>query len=87
MSIPGFPLTDSNYPESTKLVQERLGQQHRAATAQMQALLNIKSQTSTLQSLKVFYDTLETHIRAHETLEKLHYAYENILIPINYHQI
>ena len=78
-SIAGFPLTENNYTESIKLLQERFGQQHRAVSAHMQALLNIPSPTSTLSSLKNFYDTLETHIRA---LGKSHDSYGDILVPI-----
>ncbi len=48
----------------------------------MQALLNIPSLTSTLSSLKNFYDTLETHIRALEALGKSHDSYGDILVPI-----
>ncbi len=81
-SIAGFPLTENNYTESIKLLQERFGQQHRAVSAHMQALLNIPSPTSTLSSLKNFYDTLETHIRALEALGKSHDSYGDILVPI-----
>ena len=81
-SIAGFPLTDANYLESIKLLQERFGQQHRVVSAHMQALLNITNPTNTLSSLRIFYDTLEIHIRGLEALGKSHETYGDILVPI-----
>ena len=81
-SIAGFPLIESNYLGSIKLLKERFGQPHRTVSAHMQALLNIPSPANNLLSLKHFCDTLETHIRALEALGKSHDSYGDILVPI-----
>lgn len=48
----------------------------------MEALLNLPPPTDNLTSLRVFYDSLETHIWGLETLGKTTETYGGILVPI-----
>ena len=48
----------------------------------MEALLNLPSPTDHLSSLRLFYDSVETHIRGLESLGKKTETYGDILVPI-----
>ena len=60
------------------LLTDRFGQPH----LHMQALLDITSPDTQLESLQKFYDTLETNIRALASLGKAQETYGDLLIPI-----
>ena len=74
----GVQLTNSNYEQAISLFTDRSGQPH----LHMQALLDITSPDTQLESLQKFYDTLETHIRALASLGKAQETYGDLLIPI-----
>ena len=78
----GFQLTNSNYEQAITLLTDRFGQPHKVIDAHMQALLDITSPDTQLESLQKFYDTLETHIRALASLGKAQETYGDLLIPI-----
>ena len=80
--IAGLPLTNANYSKSIELLQERFAQPHKIINAHMEALLNLPSPTGHLSSLRLFYDSIETHIRGLETLGKTTETYGDILVPI-----
>ena len=44
-SIEGLPLTESNYEQSIKILEDRFGQPHKIINAHMQALLDLSSPT------------------------------------------
>jgi len=48
----------------------------------MEALLILPSPTDHLSSLRLFYDSVETHIRGLESLGKKTETYGDILVPI-----
>ena len=50
------------------LLKERFGQPLKIVSAHMQALLNLTNPSLQLQSLQVFSDTLEIHIRGLDSL-------------------
>ena len=81
-SIMGFQLTNSNYEQAITLLTDRFGQPHKVINAHMQALLDITSPDTQLESLQKFYDTLETHIRALASFGKAQETYGDLLIPI-----
>ena len=81
-AIAGFPLTNVNYAESLNLLKERFGQPSKIVNAHMQALLNLTNPSLQLQSLQVFYDTLETHIQGLNSLGKSEDSYGALLVPI-----
>ena len=80
--IAGFPLTNVIYAQSVNLLKERFGQPSKIVNAHMQALLNLNNPSLQLQSLQVFYDTLETHIRGLNSLGKSEDSYGALLVPI-----
>lgn len=80
--IAGLPLTSANYAKSVQLLKERFAQPHRIINAHMEALLNLPSPTDHLSSLRLFYDSFETHIRGLESLGKKTETYGDILVPI-----
>ena len=81
-TIAGFPLTNVNYAQSVNLLKEHFGQPSKIVNAHMQALLNITNPSLQLQSLQVFYDTLETHIWGLNSLGKSEDSYGALLVPI-----
>ena len=60
-AIAGLPITECNYQHSIELLAERFGQPHKLINAHMQALLDLPNPTSSLDSLRLFYDTIATH--------------------------
>ena len=61
-SIEGVPLTDTNYAQSVKILEERLGQPHKITNAHMQALLDLHNPSESVTSLRGFYDRMENHV-------------------------
>ena len=80
--IAGLPLTSANYNKSIQLLKERFAQPHKIINSHMEALLNLSSPTDHLSSLRLFYDSVETHIRGLESLGKKTETYGDILVPI-----
>ena len=80
--IAGLPLTNANYAKSVELLEERFAQPHKIINAHMEALLSLPSPTDHLSSLRLFYDSIETHIRGLEALGKTTETYGDILVPI-----
>ena len=80
--IAGLPLTSANYAKSVQLLKERFAQPHKIINAHMEALLILPSPTDHLSSLRLFYDSVETHIRGLESLGKKTETYGDILVPI-----
>jgi len=64
------PLTERSYQHSIELLAERFGQPHKLINTHMQALLDLPTPTSSLNSLRLFYDTIATHTRAIESWGK-----------------
>ena len=81
-SIEGLPLTESNYEQSIKILEDRFGQPHKIINAHMQALLDPSSPTDSVTNLRRFYDSMENHIRGLEALGKKQDTYGDLLIPI-----
>ena len=77
-TIAGLPLTESNYDDAMALLTTRYGQTHKIVHTHMQALVEITSPTNSLSNLQLFYDTVESHIRALGTKEE---SYGPMLIP------
>ncbi|XP_070554752.1 uncharacterized protein [Ptychodera flava] len=81
-TISGLALTNSNYDHALELLIERYGQNHLIIDAHMTALWQIPQPTSDINSLRLFYDTLESHIRGLQSLGKEENAYGELLIPM-----
>ena len=81
-AIDGLPLSESNYIHSIALLQNRFGQPHKLVNAHMKALLNMASPTNNLASLRIFYDSVESHIRGLSSLGKSEHSYGDLLVPI-----
>ena len=67
-TIEGFALTNASYGQAISLLTERYGQKHTIIAAYMNTLLQLPSPSATVQSLRGFYDQLETNIRGLESL-------------------
>ena len=81
-AIAGLPLMSANYNHAVSLLQERFGQSHKIVNAHMQALLDIPKPTNSLSSLRLFHDSVESHIRGLTALGKSENSYGAFLIPI-----
>ena len=80
--IAGFPLTNPNYQHSVALLQERFGQPHKQIEAHMQALIDLRSPSGTLTSLREFHDSIEGHIRSLASFGKSQDSYGSLLVTI-----
>ena len=69
-AIAGLPLTEANYAHSIALLEDRYAQTHKLIKAHMRALLDMPSPTNSLTSLRMFYDSVECHIRWLSSLGK-----------------
>ena len=81
-AIGGLPLTDRNYVHAITLLRDRFGQPHELVNAHMKALVSMTSPTNNLSSLRMFYDTMESHIRGLSSLGKSEKSYGDLLVPI-----
>ena len=81
-SIEGIPLTETNYTQAIKILEERFGQTHKITNAHMQALLDLPNPTESAVNLRMFYDRMENHVRSLEALGKTQDTYGDLLVPI-----
>ena len=81
-AIAGLPLTSANYDHAVSLLRERFGQSHKIISAHMQALLDIPKPVISLSSLRLFQDSVESHIRGLAALGKSEESYGALLVPI-----
>ena len=81
-AIADLPLTDRNYLHSITLLEDRYAQPHKFISAHMTALLEMPSPTNSLASLRIFYDSVESHIRGLSFIGKSEHSYGDILVPI-----
>ena len=61
---------------------DNYSQHHKIANSHMQALLEMFSPSNSLSSLRMFYDTIESHIWVLSSLGKSEHSYGDLLIPI-----
>ena len=80
-SIQGIPLTETNYTQAIKIIEERFGQTHKITNAHMQALLDLPNSTESAVNLRMFYDRMENHVRILEALGKTQDTYGDLLVP------
>ena len=81
-TIDGLQLTNANYTVALSLLRERYGQPHKIISAYMKALWQLPDAMYNLDSVKEFYDNLETYIRGLKALGKCEDNYGDLLIPI-----
>ena len=81
-AIEGLPLSELNYRHSISLLQDRFGQAHKLIDAHMKSLMSMASPTNSLASLRMFYDSIESHIRGLSSLGKAEHSYGDLLVPI-----
>ena len=81
-AIAGLPLTSANYDHAVALLKVCFGQPQKIINAHMHALLNTPKPVNTLCSLRLFHDTVESHIRGLTALEQSENSYGALLVPI-----
>ena len=81
-TIAGFSMTNTNYEKAISLLQERYGQTHKIIQTYMQALLDIPQPLNTVDSLRNYYDKMETYVRGLESLGQTDDTYGSLLVPI-----
>ena len=64
------------------LLKVRFGQPQKIIDAHMYALVHIPKPVNTLSSLRLFHDTVESHIRGLKSLEQAENSYGALLVPI-----
>ena len=81
-TIAGFSMTNTNYEKAISLLQERYGQTHKIIQTYMQALLDIPPPLNTVESIRIYYDKMETYVRGLESLGQTDDTYGSLLVPI-----
>ncbi|XP_070550547.1 uncharacterized protein [Ptychodera flava] len=81
-SIDGLSLSNSNYTQAMELLTNRYGQPHKVISAYMRALWDLERPTMNVQSLRSFYDKLESYIRGLKALGKAEDSYGELLVPL-----
>ena len=86
--ISGVSLTSTSYDHAVVLLKVHLGQPKKNINAHMQALVHNPMPPNTFFSLRLFYDTVESHIRELAVLELVESTNGALLGPviINSHQ-
>ena len=80
--IEGFPLTHTNYIQAVELLKERFGQEHQIVYAYMLGLLELPRPTSTIVSLRMFQEKMESYIRGLQSLGQGQESFGNLLVSI-----
>ena len=70
MTIAGLPLTEANYTNYIALLEDHYGQRHKTVDAHMRALRDMPSPSNNLTILRIFYESVEGHIRGLASLGK-----------------
>ncbi|XP_006812892.1 uncharacterized protein LOC102807089 [Saccoglossus kowalevskii] len=86
-TIDGLPLTNTNYRHAIQLLEKRYGQTHKIVNAYMKSLWDLPKPTSDMNSLRNFYDTIETNVRGLEALGKKETSYGDLLVPIVFEKL
>ena len=81
-TIAGFSMTNTYYAKAISLLQERYGQTHKIIQTYVQALLDIPPPLNTVDSLRNYYDKMETYVRGLESLGQTDDTYGSLLVPI-----
>ena len=77
-TVEGFPLSDQNYLHAVTILQDRFGRTHKLVAAHMRALLEMPAPSNTLNSLRMFHDTIESHSRGLSSLGKSEDTYGDL---------
>ena len=80
--IEGFSLTHTNYIQDVELLKERFGQEHQIVYAYMQGLLELPRSTSTIVSLRMFQEKMESYIRGLQSLGQGQESFGNLLVSV-----
>ena len=78
--IAGLPLTNLNYMHSVALLKDRYGQPHQIVNAHIQSLVELPKPSNKLASLRLFHDTIESHVRCQESLGKSPESLDTLLV-------
>lgn len=81
-AIAGFPLNNLNYHHSVSILRDHFGQPHKVINFHVQALLELPKPTNKLASLRLFYDTIESHVHCLHSLGKSPDSLETLLVPM-----
>ena len=81
-AIEGVPLSERKYIHAISLLQDWFGQSLKLINAHMTSLTTMASPTNSLASLRMFYDSLESHIRGLASLGKAEHTFGDLLVPI-----
>jgi len=81
-TIEGFPLTNQNYSHAVAILQDHFGQPHKVTAAHMKVLVEIPRTSNTLNSLRVFHDTIESHYCGLSSLGKSAPINGDLIVPI-----
>jgi len=77
-TISGLPLTERNYASSIALLEDH---RHKIIDAHMRALRDMLSPSNSLNSLRIFHDSVESHIQGLASLGKSETSYGELLVP------
>ena len=69
-AIAGLALSKENYDVAIAILKERFGNKQDVVDLHYRKLINIPSPNTNVDSLRVFLDTVERHIRSLEVLEE-----------------
>ncbi|XP_074645964.1 uncharacterized protein LOC141902221 [Tubulanus polymorphus] len=81
-TIENLSLTNENYNQALELLLNRYGTPHKIVAAYMKALWELSPPSDRDNSLRNFYDSLESYIRGLNSLGKSEESYGDLLVPI-----
>ena len=80
--ITGLPLTNANYQTSVTLLKDHYAQSQHIISAHIQALLDLPKPSNKLTNLRLFFDTIETHVHCLASLGKSLDLLDTLLAPM-----
>ena len=81
-AIAGNPISGNNYTRAIETQKDRFGQPYKVINAHMLALLGLPRPSNHVNTLRSFYDKMETNIRALEALGKYQDSFGDLLVPV-----
>ena len=79
-AIAGLALTNQYYTVARDLLKERFGQEQEILNAHYRALVNLPCAKNSAQSLRTFYNGVETHVRSLEAAGQN--VQQELLVPL-----
>ncbi|XP_070557198.1 uncharacterized protein [Ptychodera flava] len=86
-TVKGLQLSNANYKEALQLLEVRYGKKHKIIFVSYESAMDLPKPDNNNESVRSFYDSLETPIRGLRALGKSEDSYGDLSIPIVFEKL